>query len=109
MKNGRTKVTSILFLFKHKISDLYVKFYDKSVLSPSFEKKYSHKTSYQNRLSTYMFSLDAAVPQVFDIWDCAIIIRRGGGLKPEGGALHKIAAKIGGPQSKITHLTGGGP
>ena len=27
--------------------------------------------------------------------DCAIIIRRGG-LKPEGGALHKIAAKIGG-------------
>ena len=40
--------------------------------------------------------------------DCAIIIRRGG-LKPEGGgALHKIAAKIGGPQSKITHLTGGG-
>ena len=32
----------------------------------------------------------------------------GGGLKPEGGALHKIAAKIGGPQSKITHLTGGG-
>ena len=67
MKDGGTKVTSILFLFKHKISDLYVKFYDKSVLSPSFEKKYSHKTSYQNRLSTYMFSLDAAVPQVFDI------------------------------------------
>ena len=59
--------TSFLFLFKHKISDLYVKFYDKSVLSPSFEKKYSHKTSYQNRLATYMFSLDAAVPEVFDI------------------------------------------
>ena len=35
--------------------------------------------------------------------DCAIIIRRG------GGALHKIAAKIGGAQSKITHLTEGGP
>ena len=65
MKDGRTKVTSILFLFKHKISDLYLKFYDKSILSPSFEN--SHKTSYQNRLSTYMFSLDAAVPQVFDI------------------------------------------
>ena len=27
----------------------------------------------------------------------------------EGGALHKIAAKIGGVQSKITHLTDGGP
>ena len=67
MKDGRTKVTSILILFKHKISGLYLKFYDKSILSPSFEKKYSHKTSYQNRLSTYMFSLDAAVPQVFDI------------------------------------------
>ena len=40
--------------------------------------------------------------------DCAIFIRRGG-LKPEGGgALHKIAAKIGGAQSKITHLTEGG-
>ena len=38
-----------------------------SILSPSFEKKYSHKTSYQNMLSTDMFSLDAAVPQVFDI------------------------------------------
>ena len=67
MKDGRTKVTSILFLFKHEISGLYLKFYDKSILSPSFEKKYSHKTAYQNRLSTYMFSLDAAVPQVFDI------------------------------------------
>ena len=34
----------------------------------------------------------------------------GGPLKPEGGALHKIAAKIRGAQSKITHLTkGGGP
>ena len=67
VKDGRTKVTSILFLFKHEISDLYLKFYDKSILSPSFEKKYSDKNSYQNRLSTYMFSLDAAVPQVFDI------------------------------------------
>ena len=46
-----------------------------------------------------------------DIRDCAIIIRRGGGLKNwRGGALHKIAAKIGVAQSKITHLTeGGGP
>lgn len=42
------------------------------------------------------------------IRDCAIIIRRGA-LKPEGEALHKIAAKIGGAQSKITHLTEGGP
>ena len=40
--------------------------------------------------------------------DCAIIIRRGG-PKTRGGALHKIAAKIGGAQSKITHLTEGGP
>ena len=41
--------------------------------------------------------------------DCAIIMRRGA-LKPEGGgALHKIAAKIGVAQSKITHLTEGGP
>ena len=42
------------------------------------------------------------------IRDCAIIIRRGD-EKLEGGALHKIAAKIGGTQSKITHLTEGGP
>ena len=40
--------------------------------------------------------------------DCAIIIRRGG-PKTRGGALHKIAAKIGVAQSKITHLTEGGP
>ena len=40
--------------------------------------------------------------------DCAIIIRRGA-EKQGGGALHKIAAKIGGAQSKITHLKGGGP
>ena len=49
----------------------------------------------------------------FFIRDCAIIIRRvgrgGGAEKLEGGALHKIAAKIGGAQSKITHLTEGGP
>ena len=33
--------------------------------------------------------------------DCAIIIRRGGGAeKLEGGAFHKIAAKIGGGGSK---------
>ena len=42
------------------------------------------------------------------IWDCAIIIRRGAEKLEGGGALHKIAAKIGGPQSKITHLTEGG-
>ena len=36
--------------------------------------------------------------------------REGGGAKKlEGGALHKIAAKIGGAQSKITHLTERGP
>ena len=41
--------------------------------------------------------------------DCAIIIRRGA-EKLEGGPLHKIAAKMGGgAQSKITHLTEGGP
>ena len=35
----------------------------------------------------------------------------GGAEKPEGGALPKIAAKMGGGggQSKITHLTEGGP
>ena len=32
----------------------------------------------------------------------------GGGLKNERGALPKIAAKIGGLKSKITHLTEGG-
>ena len=32
--------------------------------------------------------------------DCAIIIRRGGAEKPEGGALPKIAAKIGGVKVK---------
>ena len=62
------KVMSILLLFKHKISDLYLKFYDKSVLSPSFEEKCTHKTSYQNRLSTNMFSLDAVLLQGFDIY-----------------------------------------
>ena len=62
------KVTSILLLFKNKISDLYLKFYGKSTLSPSFEKKYSHKTSNQNRLSINMFSLDAALLQGFDIY-----------------------------------------
>ena len=35
--------------------------------------------------------------------------REGGAEKLEGGALHKIAAKIGGAQSKITHLTERGP
>ena len=34
---------------------------------------------------------------------------RGGAEKLEGGALHKIAAKIGGAQSKSSHLTEGGP
>ena len=37
--------------------------------------------------------------------DCAIIIRRRGVEKLEGEALHKIAVKIGGAQSKISHLT----
>ena len=41
--------------------------------------------------------------------DCAIIIRRGGQKTRGGGALHKIAATIGGAQSKITHMTEGGP
>ena len=45
---------------------------------------------------------------LFQVRDCAIIIRRGGAEKLEGGALHKIAAKIGGAQSKVTHLTEGG-
>ena len=35
--------------------------------------------------------------------------REGGAEKLEGGALHKIAAKIAGAQSKITHLTERGP
>ena len=35
--------------------------------------------------------------------------REGGAKKLEGGALHKIAAKIGRAQSKITHLTERGP
>ena len=37
-----------------------------------------------------------------------MIIRRGV-EKLEEGALHKIAAKIGGAQSKIPHLTEGAP
>ena len=32
-----------------------------------------------------------------------------GGAEKLGGALHKITAKIGGAQSKISHLTEGGP
>ena len=35
-----------------------------------------------------------------EVKDCAIIIRRGGAEKLEGGALHKIAAKIGGLKVK---------
>ena len=34
--------------------------------------------------------------------------RGGGAEKLEGGALHEIAAKIGGAHSKFTHLTEGG-
>ena len=34
------------------------------------------------------------------IWDCAIIIRRGAEKLEGGGALHKIAAKIGGLKVK---------
>ena len=51
-------------------------------------------------LLSYSFGIET-------IRDCAIIIRREA-EKLEGGALHKIAAKIGGAQSKITHLTEGG-
>ena len=43
------------------------------------------------------------------IRDCAIIIRRGGPKTRGGEALHKIAAKTGGAQSKIAHLREGGP
>ena len=43
--------------------------------------------------------------QSLTLRDCAIIIRGGG--ETRGGALHKIAAKIGGAQSKITHGGGG--
>ena len=35
--------------------------------------------------------------------------QEGAKTRKGGGALHKIAAKIGGAQSKITHLTEGGP
>ena len=50
------------------------------------------------------------IMDIVAIRDCAKIIRRGGAEKLEGGgALHKIAAKIGWAQSKITHLTEGGP
>ena len=49
----------------------------------------------------------------FNYWirDYAIIIRKGGGgaEKLEAGRYKKIAAKIGGAQSKISHLTEGGP
>ena len=56
------------------------------------------------------YTIDARILKTYcsiDIRDCAIIIR--GGLKNERGVLHKITAKIGGAQSKITHLTEGGP
>ena len=47
--------------------------------------------------------------RTFLVRDCAIIIKRGAEkLEGVGGALHKIAAKIGGAQSEITHLTEGG-
>ena len=39
----------------------------KSILSLGIEKQYSHKVSFENMLSTYMFSPEAALPQVFDI------------------------------------------
>ena len=42
-------------------------FLTKSILSLGIEKQYSHKVSFENMLSTYMFSPEAALPQVFDI------------------------------------------
>ena len=39
----------------------------KSILSLGIEKQYLHKVSFENMLSTYMFSPDAALPQVFHI------------------------------------------
>ena len=59
--------------------------------------------------SMNIWDIKRVVSEDIILRDCAIIIRRGGGWKTRGGALHKIAAKIGGAQSKITHLTEGGP
>ena len=44
-----------------------------------------------------MMMMMMMIMMMITVRDCAIIIRRGA-LKPEGGALHKIAAKIGGPK-----------
>ena len=55
------KVRSIFSLFK------FLKFMTKSILSLGTEKQYLHKVSFENMLSTYMFSPDASLPQVFVI------------------------------------------
>ena len=44
----------------------------------------------------YFFHNHSLYAEKMAIRDCAIIIRRGGAEKTRGGALHKIAAKMGG-------------
>ena len=53
-----------------KVSCCFLSFWSfitKSILSLSIEKHYLDKVSFENMLSTYMFSAEAALPQVFDI------------------------------------------
>ena len=64
---GRTKVRSILLLFKQKMHVSNTRQWSIfEVLWQCFEKKYLQKASDQNMLSTYRFSLDTALPQVFN-------------------------------------------
>ena len=55
VKDGRTKVRSILLLWS-------LKFYDKKYFSLGIEKQCLNKVSFENILSAYMFSPDAALP-----------------------------------------------
>ena len=55
VKDGKTKFRSILLLWS-------LKFYDKKYFSLGVEKQCLNKVSFENILSAYMFSPDAALP-----------------------------------------------
>ena len=55
VKDGRTKVRSILLLWS-------LKFYDKKYFSLGIEKQCLNKVSFENIVSAYMFSPDAVLP-----------------------------------------------
>ena len=57
----------------------------------------------------YFFHNHSLYAEKMAIRDCAIIIRRGGAEKLEGGHYIKLLPRWEGSQSKITHLTEGGP